>query len=55
VADCEKENARLGPCSAVLAPLLHCLLTARIDCSSDPIVIIDCSEERIAVESCTTR
>jgi hypothetical protein len=52
VSDCESSRVQFASCKDELDSLLRCLGTTRVTCNGMEIVIIDCSDERTAVEKC---
>jgi hypothetical protein len=53
VRDCEAGLAGTSACSDELSAFLRCMETTRVQCMpNDVIVIVDCSDERLALERC---
>ena len=52
VSDCESSQATFSSCPQERDVLWRCLGTTHVTCEGTQIVIIDCSDERNAVEKC---
>jgi hypothetical protein len=54
VSDCEAGANRFAatPCEGLLDTYLRCMITTRVECHGTDVVVIDCSDERNALDMC---
>ncbi len=51
-ADCESTKAKYAKCAGELDRFLRCMGTTHVECTPGEVVVIDCSDERVALEHC---
>jgi hypothetical protein len=52
VTDCTVTETKYLKCPHELDRFMKCMGVTQVKCTSDEIIVLDCSQERVALESC---